>query len=62
MQNILDKSLQLIADNYQELESLNLTRYVNMILLGLVYIWSSNILVMSMFIYDGTRFFQAVQM
>lgn len=61
MQNILDKSLQLIADNYQELESLNLTRYVNMILLGLFYIWSNNILLMSEFIYHGIRFFQAVQ-
>lgn len=59
--NILDKSLQLIADNYQELESLNLTRYVHMILLGLFYIWSNNILLMSEFIYHGIRFFQAVQ-
>lgn len=60
MQNILDKSLQLIADNYQELESVNLTRYVNMILLGLFYIWSNNILLMPVFIYDGIRFFQVV--
>lgn len=26
MQNITDKSLHLVADNYQELESLNITR------------------------------------
>lgn len=28
LQNITDKSLQLIADNYPDLELLNLTRYV----------------------------------
>lgn len=31
LQNISDQSLHLIADNYQELEVLNLTRYLNSI-------------------------------
>jgi hypothetical protein len=40
MQNISDKALQLIAENYQELESLNLTRYVTdrcWLLLSLIF-------------------------
>lgn len=43
MQNISDKSLQLVSDNYRELESLNLTRYVNVILSELAYLRNNNV-------------------